>query len=95
MGRREAFGDGLFHKEVFTPNGISVTPGAQYVLFASIDKDYEQCTGDYELAWGSVSDDAYLRGTFVYQNNSGDESQWTSSAWSVYGADLAFKAYLS
>lgn len=32
---------------------------------------------------------------FVYQNDAGDESQWTTVAWSTFGLDLAFKAYLS
>ena len=93
--RTIAFGDALFHKEVFKPNGKSVTPGAQYVLFASIDKNFEQCTGSYTLGWASVADGTYSGGTFVYQNNGGDESQWTSSSWSTFGIDLAFKAYLS
>jgi hypothetical protein len=49
-------------RKLFKPAGISVTPGAKYVLFASIDKDFEQCTGGYTLAWASVSDSAYGRG---------------------------------
>jgi hypothetical protein len=93
--RTIAFGDALFHNENFKPNGKSVTPGAQYVLFASIDKDFEQCTGNYTLGWASVPDGTYTKGTFVYQNNGGDESQWTSSSWSTFGIDLAFKAFLS
>jgi hypothetical protein len=93
--RKIAFGDALFHKEVFKPAGKAVTPGAQYVIFASIDKDFEKCFGDYTLGWASVDDGTYLDGTFVYQNNGGDESQWTSTAWNTFGIDLAFKAYLS
>jgi hypothetical protein len=94
--RTIAFGNPIFHRVGFTPNGISVTPGAQYVLFASIDKDFEECTDSYQVAWGTVSDDAYGPGTFVYENNGGDESQWTSPAWTTtYGSDLAFKAFLS
>jgi len=82
-----------FHKVTF-PATVAVTPGAQYVLFASIDKDYEQCTDSYLLKWGLVADETYPDGTFVYQNNGGDESQWTSSAWSTYGGDLAFRVPL-
>jgi hypothetical protein len=94
--RTIAFGDSVFHKEGFRlPGGIAVTPRQKYVIFASIAKDYEQCTDSYELAWGGVPDSKYARGTFVYQNNGGDESQWTSSGWTTnYGIDLAFKAYL-
>jgi hypothetical protein len=93
--RTVSFGDDAFHKETFKPGGVTVTPGAKYVLFASIDKDFEQCTGDYELGWAYVRDGTYGRGTFVYQNNGGDESQWTSAPWETLGFDLAFKAYLS
>jgi hypothetical protein len=93
--RTVAFGDALFHKESFKPAGIPVTAGAQYVMFASIDKDFEECTGTYTLGWAAVDDASYSGGTFVFQNNGGDESQWTSSAWSTFGIDLAFKAYLS
>jgi len=83
-----------FRREKF-PAAISATPGAQYVLFASIDKDYEQRTNGYELAWASEDDSAYAKGTFVYQNNAGDEGQRTTSAWQVYGIDLAIKAVLT
>jgi len=93
--RKIAFTDSLFHKEVFKPAGVGVTPGAQYVIFASIDKDFEKCFGDYTLGWASVDDSTYSGGTFVFQNNGGDESQWTLSAWNTFGIDLAFKAFLS
>jgi hypothetical protein len=90
--RTISFGNGVFHKVTFRTGGVSVTPGAQYVVFASIDKDYEQCT-NYFLGWGLInSGDAYPGGGFVYQNNSGDENQWTTSAWSSFGGpDIAFK----
>jgi hypothetical protein len=88
------FSDYAFHAETFTTKH-TVTPGAQYVLFASIDKDYEQCANSYVLGWGAVDDSVYSKGTFVYQNNHGDEGQWTTSAWTLYGIDLAFRAHLS
>jgi hypothetical protein len=87
-----SFGDSDFHKVSFSPTA-PVTAG-QYVIFATIDKDYEQCTGDYLLKWGLVDDSAYSKGTFVYQNNAGDEGQWTVTPWDTYGGDLAFKASL-
>jgi len=87
-----SFSDGLFHKVGFRPPSlISVTPGAQYVIFASIDKDYEQCTNNYQFGWGWISNDVYAGGAFVYQNNAGDESQWTLTPWNSFG-DTAFKA---
>jgi hypothetical protein len=93
--RAISFGDGLYHLETFKPNGISVTPGSQYVLFASIDKDFEKCQNGYILQWGAVDDSSYSGGTFVYQNNGGDETQWTLTPWNNFGIDLAFKAFLT
>jgi len=92
--RTISFTDAVFHSETFKTGPLPLTPHAQYVLFASIDKDYEQCTNNYILGWGSVDDSVYGKGTFVYQNNAGDESQWTNSAWNTFGIDLAFKAVL-
>jgi len=70
----------------------SVTPGQQYVIFASIDKDFESCTGGYTVQWGLDPGDAYSGGGFVYLNSGGDESQWTTQPWSGFGTqDLAFK----
>jgi hypothetical protein len=66
------------------------------VVFASIDQDYSQCLNNYETAWGlDASGDPYSGGGFVYQNNAGDMSQWTTAPWSGFGTeDVAFKAYL-
>jgi hypothetical protein len=88
-----SFSDGVYHKVGFKPALVPVTPGAQYVLFASIDKDYEKCTNNYEVGWGFIATgDVYPGGLFVYQNNSGDESQWTTTPWSSAGGlDGAFK----
>src|SRR5262245_15628606 len=38
-----AISDGLYHFETFKPGGASVTAGHQYVIFASIDREYEKC----------------------------------------------------
>jgi hypothetical protein len=70
-----------------------VQPGQQYVIFASIDKDFEQCTDNYSVQWGLDPGDAYAGGYFVYLNSGGDESQWTTQPWSSFDPqDLAFKA---
>jgi hypothetical protein len=91
-----SFNDGLFHKVGFRANLVPVTSGAQYVIFASIDKDYEQCTNSYEVGWGYIGSDAYSGGTFVYQNNGGDENQWTTTPWTSFGGpDVAFKVVTS
>jgi len=93
--RTISFNDGVFHRYHFDTGVTAVTPGQQYVVFASIDKDFEQCQGGYLLGWGSVDDSSYAGGTFVFQNNGGDESQWTTSPWSTFGIDLAFRAELT
>jgi hypothetical protein len=89
--RTVSYGDTDFHPMRFNAGGAAVTAGSQYVIFASIDKDYESCTDNYVQNWGEVSDDAYAGGTFVFQNNGGDESQWTATPWTVFGLDLAMK----
>jgi len=95
--RTISYGDNLFHKESFAPAGLALTPGAAYVIFASIDKDYEECQKPTLLAWGFISESTYSGGLFVFQNNSGNSGQWTSSPWTVYEPHgvLAFTAHLS
>ncbi len=96
--RTISFQDNLYHRETFrSAAGVSVTPGARYVLFVSIDKDYEKCS-DYVLSWGFVGDD-YHGGLWVWQANHGDETNWTTLPWGSIGGDrkddLAFKVTLS
>ncbi|MFL6689170.1 MAG: hypothetical protein ACJ8IR_03140 [Alphaproteobacteria bacterium] len=94
--KKVSFSDGLFHKVGFKATLVPVTPGAQYVIFASIDKDYEKCTNSYEVGWGYIGSDVYPGGGFVYQNNAGDENQWTATPWNTFGgADIAFKVATS
>jgi hypothetical protein len=92
--RKIKFLDSDFHYETFSGGGVTVTPGHQYVVFASIDKDYESCTNSYEVGWASPFVNDYPGGDFVYQNNSGDESQWTTTPWSDIGFDAAIKVFL-
>ena len=83
--------DNLFYPETFQAN-IAVTPGAQYVLFLTTDKDLGQCGNPlYRLNWAWISDDVYSKGTFVDMNDNGDTSLWTTQSW-AYAGDLAFKA---
>jgi hypothetical protein len=92
--RKISFTDGVFHKEVFSPGALPLISGERYVLFASIDKDFAKCKNGYIVGWGAVADSAYANGTFVYQNNGGNSANWTQSAWSGFGIDLAFDAKL-
>ena len=87
------FSDTAYHPVRFRFQDAMVTPGSQYVIFATIDKNYEKCS-DYTVAWGATDDGAYPGGTFVFQNNSGDESLWTTTPWNPAGIDAALKAYL-
>jgi hypothetical protein len=90
-----ALTDTDYHRVGFHVGGLALAAGAQYVLFGSISKDYEQATPGYQLKWASVPDDSYRPGTFVYLSDLGDESRWTSDSWVTdYGPDLAFKAWL-
>src|SRR3954447_14166042 len=93
--RTVSFTDDAFHKMTFATS-LTVTPGARYVIFASTDKDWEQCKRRYKSGWGYVSGRPYPDGTWAYQNNEGNESNWTNAAWQGGGGlDFAFTAILS
>jgi len=88
--RKINFYDGA-HEERFSPLTI-VSPG-QYVLFASVDKDFKKCQ-EAGYDWGSLNDE-YPGGAFVHQENEGDYTRWTTVPWGVEDSvDLAFKASL-
>jgi hypothetical protein len=95
LPRTIAFADSNFHGENFVPPNIAVTPGVQYVIFASIDWEYVDCTNSYQLAWGANPNDPYSGGAFVFNNDTGNDLKW-STAWSgLSNYDLALKAYLN
>ena len=94
--RTISFADYAFQKIVFQSGYVPVTPGQQYVVFASIDKDYGACVSG---SWfdvggpGSELGDLYPEGYLAYQKNGGDATQWTTSNWTIGyqgTADLAF-----
>jgi hypothetical protein len=92
---RTTSGSGDFEEITFEPGGLELTPGAQYVLFASTSKDAGSGSGP----WGLLENqDLYVGAgnTLVYLNNGDDESLWTVDNWTqnTYGTgvDLAFKA---
>src|SRR5262245_8210994 len=78
----------------FNTGGITLTPGQQYVLFASTSKDQAGHSG--LGSWDASGLDTYSGGQFVYLNNGNDASQWTTQAWSsgtgVGIPDLEFTA---
>jgi len=84
------------HKVVFISGYIPVTPGQQYVVFATIDKDYGACVGGSWFDFGGPVSDVYTDGSLAYQSNAGDATRWTTSDWAlgasgtINGYDLAF-----
>lgn len=95
-GPTQTSNSGVFQPITFTP-GISVTPGSQYVLFASVsDPSFYGKGGDG--SWGFIDGNGGNPGTyFVFSNNGNDFSALTSSQWDSllwFGTDraLAFKA---
>jgi len=70
-----------------------VKAGQQYVLFATISLDYEECTPDTSTVWPVHTTDVLPGGNTVWINDTGDESQWTTVPWSgIPSYDMAFKA---
>ncbi len=92
--RKIGFTDSVFHTETFKTGPLPLTPDTQYVLFASIDKDFDECTNSYSLGWGAVDGKTYKKGFFVYQNNAGNAANWTTQNWDGFDLDLAMKAEL-
>ncbi len=72
----------------FNTGGITLTAGAQYVLFATAAKDV---AGTGQGSWATRSDNPYAGGTFV--NTDSAPAQWSTVPWvSVPAVDVAFTA---
>jgi hypothetical protein len=85
-----------FQAVAFNTGGVPLIAGQQYVLFASISKDYEQNAPFKVGCWGWLQEDVYEGGGFVLLIDFGDESLWTSTPWETReGGDLAFTASFS
>lgn len=83
--------NGSFDPVTFTPD-INLTAGDPYVLFFSTS-GLQSGRLDSTIYWSYNPKDPYTGGNFVFLNNGDDQSQWTSTAWSVaHSADLAFTA---
>jgi hypothetical protein len=86
----------------FNTGGVQLVAGRQYVLFASISKDYEQNAPGNFSDWAFLGEgptpNPYAGGRFVYLSDTGDESLWTNPlvSWGNFGdADGVFKAAFS
>jgi hypothetical protein len=84
------------YEQITVSPGINVTGGQRLILFYSLDKIYEQNSGDGLGNFGYSFSNTYSGGGFFYQNNSGNEAAWTSTWDNTYSAgDLAFRAVFS
>lgn len=82
---------GVLQEITFNTGGIALTPGAKYILFATISKDFVADSKSGSGAVGFVGSDVYADGGFFFNNDGGDPSQWTtSSTWHGFPSDLAF-----
>jgi hypothetical protein len=87
----EATGPALFTSSVQTltgseslftttiAGGLNLIAGQRYVLFASVSEVYGTSVGTAQ--WYTAPSSAYPGGNFVFINNGGDTSQWTSTPW--------------
>lgn len=75
--------DNLGNEQItFNTGGLTMTPGAQYVMFLSVSQYYGQSSGQaYVVPGSSVSG---LNG-FAYYNNSNDFNALFSNSWDAYG----------
>jgi hypothetical protein len=91
-----------FEEVTFDTDGVQLVPGQQYVLFATMSKDYESSANSGAFAtWLGVfsgSGDAYPGGSYVLMNSGSSFDQLLTSAWTsspYLDWDLAFKAVFS
>jgi hypothetical protein len=82
---------GTFQPITFDTGGVTLVPGAQYVLFGTSNKDPQ---GGSRTAWGEVGTSPYAGGTFYFQNND-SFADVTTKRWVARDFDLAFKATFS
>ena len=78
----------------FNTGQLALAPGGSYVAFVSTST--LQDGGSTAAGMGLRTSDVYPGGAFYYLNNGTNYAQWTTSAWTLYGADdLAFTAVFS
>ena len=68
----------------FNTGGLALTPGGQYVLFASTSLFPGQSSSGM---WSFSTADAYSGGSFVYLANGIDSSKWTTATWNTSHAN--------
>jgi hypothetical protein len=99
---RTTSGSGSFEEITFDTGGVRLVPGQQYILFATVSKDYEDGSGSGE--WRiALSSDVYAGGEFAFMDNDSDFAQLFTQSWDhswphegeLVVGDLAFKAVFS
>jgi hypothetical protein len=94
-GTMSGSGSGQFDPVTFTPGGLVLKSGQQYVLFASSSRQNTGHSGSGTWAQPQ-SQDVYSGGGFVFLNNGNNPALWTSQNWTQNylgpGSDLTFKA---
>jgi hypothetical protein len=87
-------GSAAFEATTFGTGSLELTAGAQYILFASVSRDYAASSGTG--SWGAfASDTVYDGGGFHYDSDGGDPAKWVAASWDGFGVqprDLAFQA---
>jgi hypothetical protein len=85
-----------FEEVTFETGGVQLVPGEQYVLFATISKDYASSdgSGSWQAVW---SGNPYPGGHFVYMHDHFSFDQLFTIPWEQNASelDLAFKAVFS
>jgi hypothetical protein len=76
---------------------LPLVAGQQYVIFVSIDKDYEKCQSDFQFGRGFMTADFYPGGAFVFSEQRRGREQLDDYAVGHFGngEDLAFRAELT
>lgn len=81
-----------FTEQVFSTGGLALMSGDPYVLFLSTSG----LSGTGRVQWEAAPTDEYAGGSFVFQNNGEDQSQWTTAPWAAgYASDVHFAAEFS
>ncbi len=85
-------GSGANQNFTFDTGNLSLTTGAQYILFLTTLKDAG--TGDGFVSALPKSADSYTGGDmFVLESPSASVATWTTSAWASTTSHLVFRAY--
>ena len=86
------------------PGGLPLIAGAQYVLFFTTSMDFAANAGIMTASFvGYTATDTYSGGDWVYIDDEGHPSQWTTKGWThpalfpdiFFQDDLAFQASFS